>query len=203
MTHKEEWEPRYQAGDLPWDSGHPSGELQRVVSEYRLRPASALELGCGTGANAVWLAQQGIAVTAVDISATAIERAHARAAAAGAAVRFLTADVTELPNLGGPFDFFFDRGCYHCVREQSLQGYLGTLEKNLGPQAMGLVLAGNDREPRSGPPQVSEQQIRGELSPLFDIVRLREFRFDIVGEQPAHLGWSCVLRLAALADFVS
>jgi SAM-dependent methyltransferase len=195
MTKKEEWEPRYQAGDHPWDSGHPSSELQRVVSEYRLRPAAALELGCGTGTNAVWLAQQGIAVTAVDISPTAIKRA--RASAAGAAIRFLVADVTEVPDLGGPFDFLFDRGCYHCVRQQSVQGYLSTLEKNLGPQATGLILAGNDREPRTGPPQVSEQQIRGELSPLFDIVRLREFRFDIVGDQPAHLAWSCLVRRRA------
>lgn len=175
-------------------AGYPSSELKRVLAEDGIPPSSAVELGCGTGTNAVWLAQQGFSVTAADISPTAIQRARERAAAAGVTLRFVVGDVGAAPDLGGPFAFFFDRGCYHCVREQNLAGYLRTLERNLSPQARGLILSGNARAPRTGPPIVAEEEIRRELSPLFEIVRLREFRFDIVGDQPAHLAWSCLVR---------
>ena len=57
-----------------------------------------------------------IGVSQIDISATAVAQAKERATAAGVTVRFLQADVTRLPDLGPPFNFFFDRGCYHAVR---------------------------------------------------------------------------------------
>lgn len=58
----------YQSGTAPWETKHPSTELQRVIAEEKLQPCRTIELGCGTGINAVWLAQQGFDVTAVDIS---------------------------------------------------------------------------------------------------------------------------------------
>src|SRR5262249_19509814 len=159
-------------------------ELQRVLGETAVAPCRAIELGCGTGASAVWLARQGYDVTAVDVSSLAIERAWQRAEQAGGSVHFLTADVLQpLADLGGPFDFFFDRGCYHVVRREDVTAYLRTLERLTRPGSVGLVLAGNAREPHEpGPPVVSEEEIRAELSSLFDLVHLREFRFDQVEE---------------------
>jgi SAM-dependent methyltransferase len=78
MSDVSRWNQRYEKGDTPWDTGQPSSELQRVVAELALRPCRALELGCGTGANAVWLAQQGFDVTALDLSNWAVERARQR-----------------------------------------------------------------------------------------------------------------------------
>jgi SAM-dependent methyltransferase len=156
-----------------------------------------LELGCGTGASAAWLARQGFDVPALDLSGRAIERARWRADQAGVSVRFLVADVLSPPSeLTGPFDFFFDRGCYHVVRREDAAEYLETLCRLSRPGALGLVLAGNAREPHDpGPPVVSEEQIRAELGSLFDIVRLREFRFDQVeGDGTRFLGWSCLAR---------
>jgi hypothetical protein len=112
-------------------------------------------------------------------------------------VRFLVADVlSPPPELTGPFDFFFDRGCYHVVRRDDVTAYLETLRRLTGPGAQGLVLAGNAREPHDpGPPVVSEQQIRAELGTHFDIVQLREFHFDQVeGEGTRILGWSSLAR---------
>ena len=71
MAELEHWEERYRKGETPWDTGHPSTELQRVIREEKIRPCRAIELGCGTGNNAVWLAQQGFDVTAVDLSSLA------------------------------------------------------------------------------------------------------------------------------------
>jgi SAM-dependent methyltransferase len=191
------WDERYEKGDTPWETGQPSSELQRIVAEVPVRPCRVLEPGCGTGASAVWLAQQGFDVTAFDLSPGAIERARQRADAAGVTVRFLAADVLNPPpELAGPFDFFFDRGCYHVVRRENPETYVTTLRRLTRPGTLGLVLAGNAREPHDpGPPVVSEEQIRKELGSLFDIVQLREFRFDqveVVGTR--FLGWSCLLR---------
>jgi methyl halide transferase len=196
MSDVEHWDRRYREGDSPWDTGQPSGELLRVVREEKIAPCRALELGCGTGTNAVWLARQGFEVVAVDLVPLALERAEARARAAGVKVRFVAADVLDPPDLGGPFPFFFDRGCYHVVRRVDVGRYLRTLERVTASGSLGLVLAGNAREPHTpGPPVVSEEEIRAELGRVFEIDRLREFRFDgAPGSGENFLAWSCLLR---------
>src|SRR5260221_10156924 len=104
MVDTVHWDDRYRSGDTPWDTGRPSSELQRVLAEEKVPAGRAIDLGCGTGANAVWLAQQGFDVTGVDISPLAIERANARAQAAGVSCRFLVADLSAPPpELSGAF----------------------------------------------------------------------------------------------------
>jgi SAM-dependent methyltransferase len=197
MSDLTRWEERYATGDTPWETGQRSSELERVLTEAAIRPCRALEPGCGTGVNAVWLARQGFDVTAFDLSPRAVESARRRADEAGVRVNFLAADaLSPPPELAGPFDFFFDRGCYHVVRREDVTAYLNTLRRLTRPGTLGLVLTGNAREPHEpGPPVVSEEQIRAELGTLFDIIYLREFRFDVA---PAvgvgFLGWSCLLR---------
>ena len=57
MAEQTRWQERYQAGDTPWDTGQPSKELERTIQEAAIQPSKAIELGCGTGTNAIWLAQ--------------------------------------------------------------------------------------------------------------------------------------------------
>lgn len=196
MPDRPSWDERYQRGDTPWDSGRPSEELRRVLAEAKIAPCRAIEFGCGTGTNAVWLAQQGFDVTATDISPLALAQAQRRAADAGARVRFLQADVLDPPaELTGPFDFFFDRGCYHVVRRDNVEAYLATLRRLTQPGSLGLVLTGNAREPHDpGPPVVSEADLRAELGSVFTIVQLREFRFDADTGDLRFLAWSALLR---------
>lgn len=66
------WDERYSSKPKLW-SGKPNPQLVREGSG--LRPGKALDLGCGEGADAIWLAQQGWTVTALDVSAVALERA--------------------------------------------------------------------------------------------------------------------------------
>ncbi len=200
MSDVARWDERYRSGETPWDTGQPSSELVRVLAEEHVAPGRAVELGCGTGTNAVRLARQGFDVTAVDLSPLAVERARQRADEAGVRVRFLEADVLQPPEeLAGAFDFFFDRGCYHVVRRDDVRGYLATLRRLAQPGSVGLVLAGNAREPHDpGPPVVTEEEIRTELGSLFDVVQLREFRFDQTEAGGVRfLGWSCFLRRRA------
>lgn len=196
MSELAHWDGRYRQGDTPWDTGQPSTELRRVLSEQRISPCRAIDLGCGTGTNALWLAQQGFDVTGVDLSPLAIQQAQERAQRLGLKVTLVAADLLDPVDFGPPFAFFFDRGCYHVVRRVDVHRYLSTLERITHPGTLGLVLAGNAREPQSpGPPVVSEDELRSELEGLFEILDLREFRFDptSAGERRP-LAWSCLLR---------
>ncbi|MEX2027240.1 MAG: class I SAM-dependent methyltransferase [Pirellulaceae bacterium] len=194
-----DWDSHYQSGEPPWETGQPSAELARVIAEEQIQPCRVIELGCGTGINAVWLAQQGFDVTGVDSSRLAIEKARQRAAEAP--VRFVVDDVLKLSQEYQPFPFFFDRGCYHAVRQIDVQAYVRTLKRVTMPGAVGLLLAGNARCPPpegQGPPVVSAEELSMELEPAFEIVRLREFYFDTVEQiGTAHLAWSCLVRRAA------
>jgi methyl halide transferase len=194
------WNDRYVTKDTPWDSGEPSRELARIIEQGLAPPGRMLELGCGTGTNAVFLAQKKFEVTAFDLSPLAIEQARSRAAKAGVAAKFAVGDVLNLPDVGAPFDFVFDRGVYHHLRSVDLWGFLKTLERVTHAGSLYLTLAGNANEVRTGeggPPQVHAHDLCKELLPLFDLVQLREFRFDGVvvdGQNISPLGWSALLR---------
>jgi len=194
----EDWDNRYRSGDLPWDTQRPSSELRRVLEANEARfatPGRAIELGCGAGTNAICLAEHGFRVTAVDLSALAIDRARQRGQTAGVRVDFFVADVTTLPagiSSGEPFDFVFDRGCYHCVRRVNLAGYLAAVDALTRPGSRFLLLAGNANEPETGagPPRVREEEIRSELGARFDIQWIRPFRFENVDGSDGPLAWS-------------
>jgi 2-polyprenyl-3-methyl-5-hydroxy-6-metoxy-1,4-benzoquinol methylase len=101
----------YRAGKPLWDTGEPHPELGEIIDGRQ--PGRALDLGCGTGANAVYLAQRGWEVVGVDFISGAIDTAISRARSNGSAARFICGDVTQLRNAGvsGPFDLIIDIGC--------------------------------------------------------------------------------------------
>ena len=203
MTEQEpnwNWDERYSTGDTPWDSGRPSKELERILQEGWVGPCRVLEMGCGTGTNAVFLAQRGFDVTAIDTVAQAIEQGKAKAVEAGVDVRFLQADTLELPDLGPAFPFVFDRGLYHILRSIDLKAFVEALRRVTEPASVYLTLTGNANEPapeEGGPPLLHAHEICLEFSPLFDLIQLREFRFDgicIDGKDVRPLAWSALLR---------
>jgi methyl halide transferase len=190
-----DWNERYRAGTTPWDSLIRSRELDRVLREESISAGTALELGCGTGTNAIWLARQGFTVTAVDVSAVALTGARLRAQEAGVTVDFRHLDLTETVTDLGPFDFVFDRGCYHCVRKINVQALLENLARFTRPGSRCLVLTGSSRSggDQPGPPQVSEEEIRADFGGLFTIDRIREFHFEDAGGIEGPLGWSALM----------
>lgn len=195
MTEHLGWNERYRDGNLPWDTGRPSSELQRMLARHAILPCRALELGCGTGTNSIWLAQQGFEVTGIDVAPLAVERAEKLARAAAVTADFMVADVLHLPDLDKPCAFFFDRGCYHAVRRGAPELYAPAVARRLAANARGLILAGNAREAHvPGPPVVTEEQLREELGSEFRILDLHEFRFDEAPGVPERfLGWSCLV----------
>ncbi|WP_230416423.1 SAM-dependent methyltransferase [Micromonospora tarapacensis] len=99
------WEERYRSAPVVW-SGRPNRQL--VAEVAGLAPGRALDVGCGEGADAVWLAQRGWRVTAVDISTVALARAAAHADAAGGEVagriEWSHADLRRQPPAAGAYD---------------------------------------------------------------------------------------------------
>ena len=193
----ETWDASYRGGKHPaWDAGRPSGELQRVVEKGIVRACRAVDLGCGSGTDAIYLASKGFEVTAIDIAPTALSQAKKKAEKAGVAVRWLLADVLVAPYLE-PFDFIFDRGCYHEVRFYDTKAYVETVRHFSRPGTRFLLLAGNPNEisQQYAPPQVAEEDIRSDFSSLFDFEWFRETRFETF--QPNSLGplaWSVMMR---------
>jgi SAM-dependent methyltransferase len=192
----ERWDSAYRGGRKPgWDIGRAASDLVQAVENGKLRPGRVVELGCGSGTNAIYLAQKGFDVTAIDIAPAAIAMAEEKARKAGVKVRFLVADVLAPPRLE-PFDLIFDRGCYHGVRGSSAAGYVEAVRRLSHPGTLLLILAGNaNEEPRYGPPRVDEEQLCGDFGKSFDVVELRETRFDTV--DPAGKGalaWFALLR---------
>lgn len=193
-TTNSEWNQRYVEGETPWDSGVPSKELVRVLAQEKIEPCRAVELGCGTGTNAIYLASHRFDVTGLDFSSAALERARKKAAEAGVEVRLLEADLSRLALDLEPFDFLFDRGCYHTVRRVDVAGFLRSLKRLSRPGSRYLVLAGNANEQTTeGPPRVHEHEIRVDLEPLFEIHWIREFRFDVPNPPEGFLAWSCYM----------
>ncbi len=189
-----EWNQRYQERNMPWDSGIRSRELARVLDDRLIPMGRAVELGCGTGTNAIFLAQQGFEVTAIDCAPLALEKARERARKTGVSITFLEADLCNFRQLIQPADFVFDRGCYHCVRRVDLPGYLTTLRTLTRPGSKYLVLTGNANEhSEQGPPRLHEHEIRADLEGLFAIDFIREIRFEDAGGLDGPLGWSCLM----------
>jgi SAM-dependent methyltransferase len=110
--------------------------------ESGLLPAGgkALDLGCGPGRNAIWLARQGFAVDAVDLSSTALDWGRERAASAGVDVNFVEGNIFELDDTFTAYDLVYDSGCFHHLPPHRRLSYRWLLERVLRRGgAFGLV----------------------------------------------------------------
>jgi SAM-dependent methyltransferase len=96
-----EWDERYASADRVW-SGEPNGALMREVAD--LRPGCALDVGCGEGADAIWLASKGWDVTALDVSEVALSRGRSHAEAAGVDVAWVASGLVDADLADAGFD---------------------------------------------------------------------------------------------------
>jgi methyl halide transferase len=189
-----DWNQHYVEQEAPWDSGRPSKELIRVLAEESIKPGRTAELGCGTGTNSIYLASRGFDVTGFDFSPAALEVARRKAAEANASVRFDQADLCHFTLDVPPFDFVFDRGCYHAARRIDQPGFIKTLKRLTRPGTRFLLLTGNANEKGPpGPPTMTAAELCSELEPLFEIQLLREFRFEVPAPPEGFLAWSCLM----------
>ncbi|MHC4598366.1 MAG: class I SAM-dependent methyltransferase [Planctomycetota bacterium] len=198
MEHKgdpEYWENRYKAGDKPWDTGTPSPELAKTVEALGIT-GRALDVGCGTGTNAIWMAEQGLDVVAVDIAPTVIVAAREKAEKAGVkGLEIVEGDFfKETPYGGGGFDFVYDRGAFHHHADEPFRkAFAERVWRALKPGGHWLTLCGStDDEGPGGPPRFSAADIVTAAEPWFLILDLRALEATKSGE--GRLGWSALMR---------
>ena len=195
----EHWEQRYRTGDLPWDSGEVEPQLRQVLDQLHISGQRALEIGCGTGTNAIELARRGFEILALDVSQSAIDMATRKAEAAGVkGVMFQCHDIIEsLPVEPASTHLVFDRGCFHAVADEDRLVFSQRVADALRPGGYWLCLCGNaDETTEGGPPRLSAAQIAEVVEPHFEIHRLirKHFKRPCDPAYQSHLSWQVLLR---------
>src|SRR5215469_18354398 len=143
----------YRLGLRLWERSQPPTDLVELVEgPDPLSPGRALDLGCGTGTDSVYLAQHGWDVTGVDMAPEALAAARRRAAAAGVSPRYVRGDATRLPELGigGDYGLLVDFGCYHTLPDDQREPYVESVSGVAAPGAT-MLLFGFGRPPALAP----------------------------------------------------
>ena len=196
MAHPS-WNESYAAGELPWDTGEPEPLLVEFVTSGRIQPTRTLEIGAGTGTNALWLAERGFDVLGVDLAPLAVERATAKLDGRALRCRFATLDVLTASVPEGPFQFVFDRGCFHVFDEpEERGGFAAGVAESLEPGGLWLSLIGSTEGPprEVGPPRRSAREISLAIEPVLEVVELRSAEF-----RPHDANaWYCLARRRAI-----
>ena len=104
---------RYETGSTPWELDRADKNLIAIINDYSISPCRALDIGCGSGANVVWLAQNGFQTIGTDFSPLAIDQARSRAEKTQLDIQFYERDFLTQKVGGTDFQFLFDRGCFH------------------------------------------------------------------------------------------
>jgi SAM-dependent methyltransferase len=164
----------------PWDKVGVREELVRLLDTGRIAPAShprVVDLGCGTGANVVHLAQCGYRPVGVDFSTVALRKAQLRASEAGVAdrCRLIHGDLTAptIPYINGPFDLLLDFGTLDDLDTNGRRAMAATVKRLSKPGALFLLwcfYGDRDLLPRfslTGPSRVTPLIAPGEVSELF------------------------------------
>lgn len=189
------WDEHYAQPEQPWDTGAPDPVLVAFVKDGGVKPGRCLEVGAGTGTNALWLAEQGFEVIATDVSPRAVAKAEAKARERGGPLscRFLVHDILAEDLPGGPFDFAFDRGCFHVFDEAEERArFAARVADALAPGGRWLSLIGSTEGPprEFGPPRRSARDVVLAIEPSLELLELRSTEFADT-PFPAAM-WSCL-----------
>ncbi len=153
----------------PWDTHTTPPELVRAIEGPQAAPPGrALDLGCGTGTNVIYLARRGWEAVGIDFVGSAVRQARKKAQAAGVTARFFTADVTRLDDvkeLGGAFDLILDIGCFHSLSSERRERYAAGVLKRLAPDGLFLLYAWGPRERRGQRVGISPAQVEALFAP--------------------------------------
>ena len=148
------WEAMYLLKKTPWDTGITPPEIVAMIESRRVTIGRALDLGCGTGTNAIYLARHGFRVTAIDLSRRAVALANRKIRSAHLAdrVQVERGDVTLLRKWVDPnsIDFACDIGCFHSLTAAARQRYVLALASVLKADAIYMLYAFESQADRRG-----------------------------------------------------
>jgi SAM-dependent methyltransferase len=186
-------------GDIPWNIEIPPKALVDLVESGRVQPCKTIDMGCGAGNYAIYLASVGFDVTGVDISPSAIALAEAQAKQKGVTCRFVAADVLGgLVDFTDTFDFAYDWSLLHHVFPNDRKQYVETVHRLLIPGGKYLSVCFSDKDTSfDGTGQFrttsigtvlyfsSEDELRDLFEPYFEITTLKTIQVE--GKREPHL----------------
>ena len=175
----ERFQTAYVEGSTPWDIGAPQGAFIDLFRDGEIR-GRVVDIGCGTGENALYLAEQGLDVTGVDLAPAAIERAQQKATERGVVARFEVADVLDLHAFAGAFDSGIDSGCFHVFDDNERVRYVRSLHGALHPGGRLFIMTFSDRQPGTwGPRRVSQAELRHAFRDGWQVDGIEPALFDL------------------------
>ena len=158
------WDASCHDGPAPWDIGQPQPAIVRLASEGGFAGA-VLDVGCGTGENALHLASLGLSVLGVDVAETALAIARERADDGGIEVEFAAADAFQLERLGRMFETVLDCGLFHTFDSDERTRYVASLASVTEHAGTLYVLCFSDDGPNTGPHPISKEELRAAFNP--------------------------------------
>lgn len=163
----------YRVGFTPWEQDQPIADVVELVDgPGALPPGRALDIGCGTGRNAVYCARRGWDVTGVDDVALALKKARRYSQDAGQDIRLIQADVAGNADLGTGYSLMLDIGCLHGFNDIELARAVVNLNRAAAPGATLLMFAIAKGAPKPGPIGIDPD----EVASLFSGWRLESSR---------------------------
>jgi SAM-dependent methyltransferase len=196
MTVEERYRERYKSEDTPWDVGRPDFNLIEVVTRKPIPSCKVLDIGCGTGDNSIWLAQNGFHVTGTDTSDIALMKAKEKASRANVECDFMLVDFLQSKIEGAPFGFVFDRGCFHSFNSANdRRRFAQNVATHLEEAGLWLTIVGNADEHRQGhgPPQWTAGDIVLAVEPYFEVLSLTSSHFESNRPNPPR-AWRCLMQ---------
>lgn len=167
---REDWDEVYTSGNFRdyWDLPYPSQELVAFVASMDLPPNIAvLDVGCGAGSEAIFLAQRGYRVIGVDLSAAALSIARERANKAEVQVDWRQGDAMNLPLENRCVDMVNDRGCFHVIAEEERGRFAEEVARVLKPGGVMLLRGCRDKTEEGHFVSVTEQSVDRHFSMYF------------------------------------
>jgi cyclopropane fatty-acyl-phospholipid synthase-like methyltransferase len=168
------WEVMYLFKKTPWDTGITPPEITAMIESGKVPIGRALDLGCGTGTNAIYLAQHGFTVTAIDVSrrAIALAKRKTRSAQLTDRVRLERGDVAAMQKWVGhnSIDFAYDIGCFHNLKAEARQRYVSALTGVLKVGAIYMLYAFEPQADRAG---VALDEIAALFDPSYRLEAMR------------------------------
>lgn len=162
-----EW--MYLVGRHPWDTNITPPEVMEFLESAP--PGRALDLGCGTGTNAITMTQFGWQVTGVDFSLKAIRTARRKTSRSGFKIEFIVNDVSNLDNLAGPYDYALDIGCLHSIDNGKRGNYASGLARLVRPGGHYMLYAWHPRDWNKRTTGLTMEQVAGLFAPAFEMIR--------------------------------